>query len=233
VFSSHPIEWNLHRIDGLAEHFVYFNDDVFLINHTNPEDFFVNGLPCDFPKVGVLYAEGFFSNMLFNNMELINRNFSFRHSIRNHPWKWIKGQSVYGLLKLLIYGRREAIPGITAHHIHVSLLKDTFQKLWLTEYDIIHKTCQNRLRTRADVTPWCIRDWQLLSGMFYPKQPIGRFFQTETMERNDSAMDYLCRQKGKVICLNDSEDERDFELHKKMIVEAFEKLLPEKSAFEL
>ena len=46
-------------------------------------------------------------------------------------------------------------------------------------------------------------------------------------------MDYFRKQKGKVICLNDTEDEKDFELHKRMILEVFEKLLPEKSSFEL
>ena len=30
TFSSHSIELNLHRIEGLAERFVYFNDDMFL-----------------------------------------------------------------------------------------------------------------------------------------------------------------------------------------------------------
>ena len=29
TFSSHAIEMNIHRIPGLAEHFVYFNDDMF------------------------------------------------------------------------------------------------------------------------------------------------------------------------------------------------------------
>ncbi|WP_331836427.1 hypothetical protein [Erysipelothrix piscisicarius] len=30
TFSSHTIELNMHRIEGLSEHFVYFNDDMFL-----------------------------------------------------------------------------------------------------------------------------------------------------------------------------------------------------------
>ena len=33
------------RIPDLAEHFIYLNDDFFLINETKPEDFFKNGLP--------------------------------------------------------------------------------------------------------------------------------------------------------------------------------------------
>ena len=31
AFSSHPIELNLHRIKGLSERFVYFNDDMYLL----------------------------------------------------------------------------------------------------------------------------------------------------------------------------------------------------------
>ncbi len=34
TFSSHVIEMNLHRIEGLSEHFVYFNDDMFLLQPT-------------------------------------------------------------------------------------------------------------------------------------------------------------------------------------------------------
>ena len=30
TFNSHTIEWNFHRIEGLSEHFLYFNDDMFL-----------------------------------------------------------------------------------------------------------------------------------------------------------------------------------------------------------
>lgn len=40
VFNSHAIESCLHRIDGLAEHFIYFNDDVFLGKPVTPSNFF-------------------------------------------------------------------------------------------------------------------------------------------------------------------------------------------------
>lgn len=45
TFNCRPIETCMHRIPGLAEHFIYFNDDFFLIKHTKPTDFFRNGLP--------------------------------------------------------------------------------------------------------------------------------------------------------------------------------------------
>lgn len=45
TFNSHAIEANLHRINGLAEHFLYFNDDMFLSSFVSPEVFFsANGI---------------------------------------------------------------------------------------------------------------------------------------------------------------------------------------------
>ncbi|WP_329564780.1 stealth family protein [Kitasatospora sp. NBC_01266] len=40
VFNSHAIETQLHRIPGLSEHFLYFNDDMFLGRPVRPEQFF-------------------------------------------------------------------------------------------------------------------------------------------------------------------------------------------------
>jgi len=39
TFNSHAIELHLHRIPGLSEHYLYFNDDVFLGNRVEPDDF--------------------------------------------------------------------------------------------------------------------------------------------------------------------------------------------------
>ena len=45
TFNSHSIEASLHHIDGLAEHFVYFNDDMVVARPVRPESFFEpNGL---------------------------------------------------------------------------------------------------------------------------------------------------------------------------------------------
>ncbi|MEU2956463.1 stealth family protein [Streptomyces xanthochromogenes] len=51
TFNSHAIESQLHHIDGLSEHFLYFNDDVFLGSELSPKDFFLaNGLTRFFPS---------------------------------------------------------------------------------------------------------------------------------------------------------------------------------------
>lgn len=46
TFNSHAIEASLHHIEGLSEHFVYFNDDMLVARPLRPETFFhPNGLP--------------------------------------------------------------------------------------------------------------------------------------------------------------------------------------------
>lgn len=49
TFNSHAIESRLHVIPGLAEHFLYFNDDFFLGRPLNPDLFFLpSGIPLFF-----------------------------------------------------------------------------------------------------------------------------------------------------------------------------------------
>jgi hypothetical protein len=50
TFNSSSIETQLHHIDGLAEHFIYLNDDVFLGRMCSASDFFhANGIAKFFP----------------------------------------------------------------------------------------------------------------------------------------------------------------------------------------
>lgn len=46
TFNSRTIEMFMHNIKDLDEEFIYFNDDMFIIKPTSPENFFINGKPC-------------------------------------------------------------------------------------------------------------------------------------------------------------------------------------------
>ena len=55
TFNSQAIESRLHRIDGLAEHFLYLNDDVFLARPVAPTMFFTpGGLTRFFPSTALV-----------------------------------------------------------------------------------------------------------------------------------------------------------------------------------
>lgn len=53
VFNSCAIEMFLHRIPTLQEHFIYFNDDMFIVNNCKFEDFFED----EKPVINVKYSE--------------------------------------------------------------------------------------------------------------------------------------------------------------------------------
>ena len=55
TFNSHAIETQLHHIEGLSEHFLYLNDDVFFGRPVRPEAFFTgSGLSRFFPSTAKL-----------------------------------------------------------------------------------------------------------------------------------------------------------------------------------
>jgi len=45
TFNSRAIEAMISRIPGLAEHFIYFNDDFFIIKPVKPDEFFIGSIP--------------------------------------------------------------------------------------------------------------------------------------------------------------------------------------------
>ncbi|MCY3998667.1 MAG: Stealth CR1 domain-containing protein [Flavobacteriaceae bacterium] len=45
TFNARSIETKLYEVPRLSEHFIYFNDDILLLQKTTPTDFFINGKP--------------------------------------------------------------------------------------------------------------------------------------------------------------------------------------------
>ena len=43
TFNCNPIEMHLHNIEGLSEEYIYFNDDLFPVADSRPEDFYRDG----------------------------------------------------------------------------------------------------------------------------------------------------------------------------------------------
>lgn len=59
TFSSHAIEASIHRVPGLSERFLYFNDDLFLLKPVEKSDFFLaNGIAKIRPEpYGMVHGE--------------------------------------------------------------------------------------------------------------------------------------------------------------------------------
>lgn len=235
TFSSRAIEVNLHRIPGLADQFVYFNDDTFLTRKVRKEDFFKKGLPCD---VAVPYPCSSTSRLgigaiISNNMEIINTTFNKRKSIKKNFFKWynpfLYKRHFISVLSMIPYGY---FTSFLSTHIPHSYLKSTFEEVWEKEEEILKKTSANKFRDKGDVNQWLMRYWQLASGNFAPRNiNDGKLFMLTN--NNDLALSAIRNQKHKMICINDRIDIHDFERQKKLIQDAFESILPKKSDFEL
>ncbi|MBQ7883478.1 MAG: Stealth CR1 domain-containing protein [Phascolarctobacterium sp.] len=229
TFNSHTIELNLHRIEELEERFVYFNDDVFLINKVKPEDFFVDGLPCDIGVLGCISpGDKIVSNVVLNNLQIINKYFNKESYVNDgwwHAFNWCYGKNIIRTILLCPFRKHT---GFFDHHLCVSFNKETFKKVWLAENELLHKTCSNKFRSRNDVSPWLVRYWQIASCSFYPHKVLGKYFVIG--DRN--LVRFISRQEGKIVCCNDIDENIDFEVYKNELQCVFEMILPDKSKFE-
>ncbi len=233
-FSSRAIELNMHRIEGLADQFVYFNDDMFLVKPMRPGDFFLNGLPRDVGVLSPYFADvrNSISGPVANNMEIINTTFDRKKTLLGKPSNWFNPK--YRAINRFTLASRAYprwFPGFWGSHFPNNYLKSTFEEIWEKEYQILHKTCLHKFRDPRDVNHWLIRYWQLAANRFIPRDIRGR--QYVPLKNNVApAVNAILDGKNCMICLNDREGIDDFEAVKGAIQRAFEQKLPAKSSFE-
>lgn len=231
TFSSHTIELNLHRIKDLAEHFVYFNDDMYLTKPVEPKDFFIHGLPCDTAVLLPVTMEQNGIRAEINDLYAINRNFEKRRVIRQKPRNWFSPKYSRLLLRTFCMMPFRLFSGFYITHLPNSYCKTTFEKVWRKETKILEQTCRHRFRTSTDVNQWLMEYWQLCENRFYPRsQNVGRLYEGETQLKEVPTV--VRQKKYKMICINDSNDLTDFDEVKKELTEAFMEILSQKSAFE-
>lgn len=242
TFSSHPIELNLHRIEGLSNQFVYFNDDMFLCRYVEPELFFKKGVPI---HPAVLHAilpiddanSEIMSHIYLNMMTAVNRNFDAKASISKNRSKWFNPGycGLKGLAMNLFNAQHHGFVGFENEHLPVPILKCTMDEVWEKEYDLLHGTSLRKFRSSLDVSQYLFRYWDLAKGNFeaiYAGRLGKRFSLKEDCRK---ICGVITSQKYRMICLNDVNepcDRNQFEKVKKQINEAFDFILPEKSSFE-
>ena len=241
VFNANPIEIALHKIEGLSDKFVFFNDDMFLLNPVEPSFFFKDGLPVQYAALHPIVPQGVHANsimthLIANSVTIINRHFDSRIQIRKNWKKWFLPNRVGLKTALLnfIYSRHSAFIGFGNAHLPVPMLKKTYEEVWNKEPEIMEETLGSRFRTITDVSQYLFRYWDLASGNFYPT-PLNKLGQKYTLELDSPAFDVIKNQSCNMVCLQDSDEfcsEESFELIKRKLLDSFEKILPAKSCFE-
>ena len=233
TFSANPIELNLHRIEGLSERFVFFNDDMFLTAPMKEKDYFVNGLPRGVAVLNPPTPNRYgIPTIILNDLGIIADHFDFITQFKANWKKWIN--PIYGvqnLRTLLLLPWRRYL-GFYDLHLPSAFLKSTFEEVWGKEQDLLRKISGHRFRDDADVNQYLMTYWQIAKGEFVPGSPKnGRMFEI-SFENIDRITDVIRNQRMKVICINDSEKIDDFHILRQKLVDAFDCILKEKSSFE-
>lgn len=240
TFSSHPIELNFHRIKDLSEHFIVFNDDMFVIKPMKPEDFFVDGLPADIFMEYPTMTGGnapVMSHILCNTFNIIGKYYNrseYKKRLRKQILSPKYGKYFfYNLLMFLIPFPR--FFGLCTPHIPRPYLKSTFFDVWEKEGSRLSAVCRNRFRNAEDVNIYLMRLWNLMKGEFYPRDVFKYGNYISIKDNIDQVLMFIRNKKYKLICINDEAvniSESEFEKLKEQINREFDKILPEKSSFE-
>ena len=134
TFNCRPIETRLYKIPGLSEHFIYFNDDMFLINPTSPTDFFINGYPVLRGKWLKFDEDRFFKK--------IKEKYLKKKKLDNHRIAQQKGAKIAGFKKYYKF-----------HHVPYSLRKSTFENFFNSNKALEIENIRYKFRNLNQYTP--------------------------------------------------------------------------------
>ena len=232
TFNSLTIGLNLHRIEGLAEQFVVFNDDMFLTRECRPDDFFRDGLPCDMARLSVVQPSSI-GHIIYNDLELINAKWDKRRVVRSNPGKWLNLRyGVSNLLKTLTLMPWSMFTGMLDHHVPQPYLRAHCFRCWEEWGGPLDRTCRHTFRNIDNVSDYLFRYDMLAAGRFAPRS-MG---DCRLLTLSDASADDICRdierQRWRMVCLNDSDDMADFEALRDRLNGAFQRLLPTPSSYE-
>lgn len=234
TFSSNTIALNVHRIPGLAERFIYANDDTFFLSEVEPEAYFQQGLPCDCPHLLPIteICTDTFGYILWNNIACLNEHFSIRKCIEKNPEHWFHA----GYPENVVADNRRAaclrhFPGFAQPHSPTSMLKSTYEEVWKKARGRLHAACQEKFRTWSDHTEWLMRYWQMASDNFVPYVRQGERFAT-VCGKKDALKRAILSTRTRMVCVNEGADPMDFVSRQAYLQELFERVFPEISSFE-
>ena len=146
TFNCNPIEMCLHRIEGLDEEFLYFNDDMFPMRPCEPTDFFREGR-------GVIGMS--------------------RHILAHDMYKKICRNSDSLARKAL--GRRHSCLFLRPQHICSPMLRSECERLYaIVEPQI--RASMTRVRTEDNLNQYLYLDYMYLCGKIIPERISKKHF---------------------------------------------------------
>lgn len=210
--NSHAVESQLHRIDGLSEHFLYSNDDMFFGRPVRPELFFTAAGLTQFVECDVRIGTGpalphrsGHDNALRVNRELLQRRF---------------GRTIARDLE----------------HCATPLRRSVMAELEREFPDEIARTAASPFRSATDVsvTNCLYHYYALLTGRALPTTaPRVQYVQTTQAASLTRLSRLVTRRDADMFCLNDGGSaEVPEELRVRAVCDALERMFPVAAPWE-
>ena len=202
TFNCNPIEMHLHRIDGLDEEYLYFNDDLYPLDKCEPTDFFRDGK-------GVL-------------------GFS-RHFIASGMYKHICRNSDRAARKAL--GMKSSCCFVRPQHTCTPMFRSECEKLYsLLEDDILGSL--TRTRTADNLNQYLFLDYQYYKGRIIPEKISNRHYSVALASAESLAGFIMNPSRKIMCVNDVHLKEDRYQELRKAMIEAFEMKFPQKSRFE-
>ena len=204
TFNCNPIEMHLHRIPGMDEEYIYFNDDMFPVGDCRPTDFFRDGRPV----IGYythLFASGMYKKICRNSDRLARK--------------------ALGMKPSCFFTRPQ--------HICSPMLRSQCEELYAKVEDEIRKTSATRTRTEENLNQYLFLDYMNYKGLVIREKISNKHFSV-AVASPDSLRDFLHNPTRNLVCINDVRlSEERYEQLRGAILDAFQSTFPSKSRFEL
>lgn len=202
TFNCNPIEMHLHRIEGLDEEYLYFNDDLYPLAPCQPEDFFRNGK-------GVL-------------------KFS-RHFLVSGMYKHICKNSDTFARKAL--GMPKSCRFIRPQHTCTAMLKSQCEELYSKLRPEILNSL-TRTRTEDNLNQYLFLDYQYYKGLMIDEKISNKHFSVALTSPSKLYGYIMNPSRKLMCVNDVRLSEKRYEALREAMITAFETKFPNKSRFE-
>lgn len=204
TFNCNPIETYLHRIPGLDEEYLYFNDDIFPMLKCSKSDFFKDG-KCFLGMSHHLFAWDMFKKICRNSDRLARQ----------------------------LLCRRKSLFFLRPQHVCTPMFKSECMEVYSKAPAEISKHTSSKVRNEDNLNQYLYLDYMYLKGRLVKKRLSKKHFSLGLVSAN-KLHDFITKPTHKLVCINDVQlSEARYQELRKALLAAFDERFPQKSKYEL
>ncbi len=202
TFNSTTIEMFLHRIPGLDERFIYFNDDMFPVAPCKEEDFFRDG------KIVIGFSHHIFAGGMY------------KRQCRNSDRMARKA-----------LGRGSGLLFVRPQHICSPMLRSASEEVFEKMRDEIYSTL-SQVRTMGNLNQYLFLDYLYHQGRAIRERLSGKFFSIATSSASRIGEYLKSPSRKLVCINDVHLKEEAYMSERRILLNSFERALPLKSTYE-